>query len=506
MYRKSLDTAARATTFDGTAIVVESGNIWEDVAGVSQVKAGFGLAGVQVGAQSSVVSKTTLPKGVPDAETKLLLHMDDAALSDETGKSVTINGSAALSTDESVFGGGSVAIPAGGGYLSVPTSDDWQFGTGDFAIDLRVRFAAINANNVIIDVGSYETGVRINVQSSLTAVSMSGTAYNLSWTPSLNTWYHFALVRDGNSLRGFVNGTQIGTDQNVTGKNITTAGALTVGDRVTSGVPMRGYIDEVRVSKGTNRGWTSNFTPPVAAYTLSHVSANIVTAGTVSFAPATLGFTSDSVALSAPADLTAMDAAATVDYSFSASGADGVTGYTGSPITPTAFAALAKSVFTDKANLFLKFIPTAAQAITAAKLSTLASGFLLTRTGTITAEVDSIDVFKVEASGAVLSEGHMAADAFVADVITVASGEHTLDFEVEAVFCDTASGEVTVNLPASADEGRRFRFKRITPGANNVVIVAPSDELVEGAASLTLSGSGEAADIEYDGSNWWRMG
>jgi hypothetical protein len=93
-----------------------------------------------------------------------------------------------------------------------------------------------------------------------------------SWTPSLNTWYHFAVVRNGANLKCFINGSQIGSTYNISTKilrNSTaffTVGASTAYDNESSWENyFNGYIDEARISKGIAR-WTSNFTPPTTAY------------------------------------------------------------------------------------------------------------------------------------------------------------------------------------------------------------------------------------------------
>jgi hypothetical protein len=88
----------------------------------------------------------------------------------------------------------------------------------------------------------------------------------VSWTPTVGTWYHVAVSRSGNDLKLFVDGTQQGATQDVTGVTIyNSTSTLTVG---ATGVPdnyFGGYIDELRISKGTAR-YTSTFTPETIPY------------------------------------------------------------------------------------------------------------------------------------------------------------------------------------------------------------------------------------------------
>jgi len=140
-------------------------------------------------------------------------------------------------------------------------------------------------------------------------------------------------------------------------------------------------------------------------------------------------------------------------------------------------------------------------------IDTISSGTILTKPGGVTTTVSGVDMFEVTSAGAVLADGNMYADTFVADILSVASGEHTIDDEPETIFCDCTSGEVTLTLPSAAPStqaGRRYVFKK-TAGGNNIVVNAASGETIEGAASLTMSTSGESAQIESDGTSWWKI-
>jgi len=56
---------------------------------------------------------------------------------------------------------------------------------------------------------------------------------------------------------------------------------------------------------------------------------------------------------------------------------------------------------------------------------------------------------------------------------------------VDFIFADTTSGTVNVYLP-SANAGQRITSSRIA-GGNNLVIVAPAGETINGAASITIN-------------------
>jgi hypothetical protein len=80
-------------------------------------------------------------------------------------------------------------------------------------------------------------------------------------------WNHFAIVRSGNTLRVYINGTSVGQGD-VGGANFTGNGGsffvATAGDSPGNSGP-NGYIDEFRIVKGTAI-YTQNFTPPTAAF------------------------------------------------------------------------------------------------------------------------------------------------------------------------------------------------------------------------------------------------
>jgi hypothetical protein len=116
--------------------------------------------------------------------------------------------------------------------------------------------------------------------------STDGSAFSsisFAWAPSQNVWYHVAFVRSGTSALAFVDGTQIGTTQTLSGTLFDSATGLYVGVGSSSLTePLFGWIDEFRVSKGVAR-WTANFTPPTSAYSVSVTStkAGYATAGGV---------------------------------------------------------------------------------------------------------------------------------------------------------------------------------------------------------------------------------
>lgn len=219
-----------------------------------------------------------------DAFTKLLLHCDgidasttfvDSSASAHSPSSVA---AAELDTAKPKFGtasglfAGSHGATGAEGILLYADSADWDFGTGDFAIDLQVWFTSVGAHTVFCDrnrgigAGDYEfvyTGTNLTLYHNGPAMIAE------AWTPSTGQWYHLAVTRSGTNVRLFVDGTQLGSTATA-GDDMTGANTLSIGSDVIRNWGVDGWIDEFRISKGVPR-WTANFTSPTEPYSTRRV-------------------------------------------------------------------------------------------------------------------------------------------------------------------------------------------------------------------------------------------
>jgi hypothetical protein len=89
--------------------------------------------------------------------------------------------------------------------------------------------------------------------------------FSLGISLSANTWYHIAITVDGSSCKLYINGTQRGGTQTLSGPFITRseAGKLRIGAS-SLGQSIVGFMDEIRLSKGLR--YTANFTEPASAF------------------------------------------------------------------------------------------------------------------------------------------------------------------------------------------------------------------------------------------------
>jgi hypothetical protein len=215
---------------------------------------------------------TTTSEGATSGDVKLLLNATNAGIYDATAKNdVTTVSTAQASTTQSKFGGSSMLFNGTSDYLTAIDTPNLQLGTGNFTIEFWVYLAALGTNKGFISKGNTAAstgwevkmggGNQFNVQ--WTATSMTGTVAG-----TLNTWIHFALVRNGTAtgnLKSYVNGALSSTSSVAVTDNFNQTDALRIGlDRAGSAF-MNGYMDEVRITKGIAR-YTAAFTAPTAPF------------------------------------------------------------------------------------------------------------------------------------------------------------------------------------------------------------------------------------------------
>jgi len=223
-----------------------------------------------------------------DSLTKLLIHFDgvDAATAytAETGQVVTFAGTAQLDTAQKKFGTASLLLDGNSDYVTVPNSTDFDFGTGDFAIEFRARWNDRTGLQILVGRGIAGTDcwyIFKDATHHLGLYFIRDSAIKGHYTTNDvvisadNTWYSIVVERSGTGAYIFIDGvsktlalgTAFGTN------NVGSLSAvLNIGRGMDGGVYnyLNGWIDEVRISKGIAR-WTEDFTPQSYAY--SHDTA-----------------------------------------------------------------------------------------------------------------------------------------------------------------------------------------------------------------------------------------
>jgi hypothetical protein len=228
------------------------------------------------GMDNASISKINQLGFLLDSYTKLLLHLDNNVTDSETTPKTVTNNGVTFSDTIKKFGTYSAYFNGTNTDLSVPDSDDWAFGTGNLTVDFQINFSSVSQDNTIYSQGQNPWDGRYYSLFDWRDFSPGGFRLHLenngtdmdkiwSWTPTVGTWYHVALVRTGDTWKLFVDGVQIGVDYTNACSIINYTDKLYIGSQFGSSKFFKGYIDEFRISKGIAR-WTSNFTPPSSAY------------------------------------------------------------------------------------------------------------------------------------------------------------------------------------------------------------------------------------------------
>ena len=178
---------------------------------------------------------------------------------------------------------GSVFFEEGGGdKLSIPNTADVRLGSNDFTVEAWVKFGNVQGSwDTIIGMWDHTNTrrtfnfQRYNTDGKLylyvsTDGGSSNWAYAYGGNLTINDWHHVAGVRDGNTLRVYQNGVQVGTASYSDSVLNNTTDALFIGDvQVVNNNNMNGFISNVRLINGTciyPNGTT--FTPPTNELTL----------------------------------------------------------------------------------------------------------------------------------------------------------------------------------------------------------------------------------------------
>lgn len=195
-------------------------------------------------------------------------------------KTITFFGDAKISTTQSKFGGTSLYLDGSGDYLSVAHNPALSLVSGDWTIEAWIYIVALPASGTMEIVNkdgvsgtSYsQFALAVTSAGKLTAfigngngVSPTGTIYTGSTTITTGAWHHVAIVKNGSTFIGFLNGGQEWSAAAAT--MYEGSKALLIGYH--TGQPgtayFNGYIDDLRITKGIAR-YTANFTPPAAAF------------------------------------------------------------------------------------------------------------------------------------------------------------------------------------------------------------------------------------------------
>lgn len=143
-------------------------------------------------------------------------------------------------------------------YISVPDNDDFYI-SGDFTLEWKMKWISSVSNGSIMgqSQGSGAVNKWILNYGDLSAGAMGfhtqpgNQTVSFSWSPSPDTWYNCALIRNGNDFKFYVDGTQVGGTQT---NSMTVPNVGAPFNLFTEGESWQwfdGVLDEVRITNGT---------------------------------------------------------------------------------------------------------------------------------------------------------------------------------------------------------------------------------------------------------------
>jgi hypothetical protein len=218
-------------------------------------------------------------------DTSLLLHFDGAnnstVFTDSSNNKLTPSaiGGAVISTAQSRFGGSSALFNGISSYIVVP-ADKFNFLGNNFTIEFFVRRASGGTTErplltIQSSTGASLSSVHIRVDSFdrfVTQIEPGAGFWATSPVGSvtLDTWFHFAMVRNGGTMIAYLNGTEYSRSSTFTSAYVSNpaSGSVFIGGLPSVGVStpgyFSGYIDELRISNIAR--YTEDFTAPTAPF------------------------------------------------------------------------------------------------------------------------------------------------------------------------------------------------------------------------------------------------
>ena len=194
----------------------------------------------------------------------------------DVAHTITANGDVTNTRAQYKVGDSSIKFDGTGDFLTAPSSDDWGFGTGEFTLEMWIRFAnkktgagAAGANALLANHNSPNGWQWIwrGSDNTFELWATDQSEYASSFTLNNDTWYHVAVTRDVNTLRHYVDGVQCGSNA-FTETMSDTSTTLQIGAYDASGLGLiDGYMDEIRISNTCRYPDGTTFTPSTTAFT-----------------------------------------------------------------------------------------------------------------------------------------------------------------------------------------------------------------------------------------------
>ena len=188
---------------------------------------------------------------------------------------ISVTGTAAISTAQSRFGGSSLLVPeatSSRNAIYAPASNAFSFGSGNFTIEFWLRqnntpqsgarvFQTTENNDASSGVDIYYPTNLNSLVAKVSDAASNSVVLSLGATET-SSWNHYALVRQNHAFVTYKNGVRIAATNRVL--NLTaSSGNVVIGGNATLGSnrSVNAYLDDIRITKASR--YTGDFTPPV---------------------------------------------------------------------------------------------------------------------------------------------------------------------------------------------------------------------------------------------------
>ena len=200
-----------------------------------------------------------------------LMHFEGAngsqTLTDVMGKTWNVSGNAQISSAQAKFGSTSCYLDGTGDYFA-SAHPDFGFGAGDWTWEAWVRPDDATGNECLFETRSAPlSGIAIysSVASASNAWGIANDTAVVATATTLTAggWTHLAVSKQGTTIRGFKNGVLDFTYTDA--RTYASSATAVIGNNSTVIQPYRGYIDEMRITKGQAR-YTADFPVATSAF------------------------------------------------------------------------------------------------------------------------------------------------------------------------------------------------------------------------------------------------
>lgn len=195
----------------------------------------------------------------------LAMHMDDTSLTDLKGNTVTINGNAARSATQSVFGGYSAHFDGTGDFLGIPYSSALNLRGSDFTVEVLAMCEKTTGSAIIFDfrgTGEWSASWCIYIDCSARSAHIyDGTTNTVVLStaggsvPGASEWFKMVIGRSGTTTTLRVVRTD-GTNYSVSATYnppVTHSSGVRIGISQSSSDALIGYIDDLLITKAVSR-------------------------------------------------------------------------------------------------------------------------------------------------------------------------------------------------------------------------------------------------------------